>query len=169
MNVTLRKTISLLVGFSLVLLMSTTVIAADQQLYGTWRLVSFTQTVLATGETRDIFGKSPHGFVNYGRDGRVLLLIVGDKRPKPPDLAKMTDQERADLFKTTIAYGGTYTFDGKTVKTRVDISFNENWTGTEQVRHVKFEGKRLILSTIPAPASQDGKVIMAVLTWERIE
>src|ERR1700686_4234722 len=30
--------------------------AADQ-LYGTWRLVKYTRTIVATGETRDVFGK----------------------------------------------------------------------------------------------------------------
>ena len=166
---TLRKTISLLVGFSLVLLMSTTVIAADQQLYGTWRLVSFTRTVVDTGETSDVFGKSPHGFINFGRDGRVLVLIVSDKRPKIPDLAKLTDQERAELFKTTIAFGGKYTFDGKTLKVRVDISWNDNWTGIEQVRLLKFDGEKLIESTIPAPSVVDGRLVTGALTWERIK
>jgi hypothetical protein len=41
----------------------------------------------------------------------MMVLIVKDERPKPPDLAKMTDQERAQLFKTLVAYGGTYTLD----------------------------------------------------------
>jgi Lipocalin-like domain len=81
----------------------------------------------------------------------------------------MTDQERADLFKTTIAYGGTYTYDGKTVTHHLDIYWNEIWTGTDLVREVKFEGKRLTLITIPGPASQDGKIGISVLTWERIK
>ncbi|MGZ6236694.1 MAG: lipocalin-like domain-containing protein [Syntrophales bacterium] len=165
----MRKATSLLAGFSLMLLMSTTAIAADKELYGTWRLVSFTQTVVATGETKDIFGKSPQGIFVAGRDGRYTFLIVSDKRPKVPDLAKLTDPERVELFKTMIAYSGKYTFDGKTLKIRLDISWNENWTGTELVRHVKFEGDKLLLSTIPAPASQHGKIVTAVLTWERIE
>ncbi len=164
-----RKAISIIVGFSLMLLMSTMAIAADKQLYGTWRLVSFAQTIVATGETKDIFGKSPQGFITFGRDGRMHALLTSDKRPKPTDLAKVTDQDRIDLFKTMIAYGGKYTFDGKTLKIRVDISWNENWTGTDQVRLVKFEGERLTLSTIPAPASQDGRIVTAVLTWERIK
>jgi Lipocalin-like domain len=165
----LRKTNSLLAGFFLVLLISTTVLAADEQLYGTWRLVSFTRTVLATGETMDAFGKSPHGFINYGRDGRMLVLIVSDKRPKVADLAKMTDQERVELFKSTIAYGGTYTYDGKAVTHHVDISWNENWTGTHVVRQVKFDGNRLALSAAPAPSPEDGRLVTAVLTWERIQ
>ncbi|MGZ3577881.1 MAG: lipocalin-like domain-containing protein, partial [Syntrophales bacterium] len=102
-------------------------------------------------------------------DGYLQFLIVSDKRPKVPDLAKLTDQERAELFKTMIAYSGKYTFDGKTLKIRLDISWNENWTGTELVRHVKFEGKRLILSTVPMPDMTTGQLMTAVVTWERVE
>ncbi|HIJ68198.1 MAG TPA: lipocalin-like domain-containing protein [Deltaproteobacteria bacterium] len=163
------EAISIIAGFSLVLLMSPAGIAAAKQLYGTWRLVSCKRTFAATGETKDIFGKSPHGFIIFGRDGRMLVLLAGDRRPKPPDPDKVTDQDRIDLFKTMLAYGGKYTFDGKTLKTRVDISWNENWTGTEQARIVKFEGNRLILSTIPSIGSKDGKLESVVLTWERIQ
>src|SRR5215468_2586726 len=81
---------------------------AANELHGTWRLVSFTQTILATGETIDVFGKAPQGFIHYGRDGRMMVLMVKDTRPKPSDLAKMTDQERIELFKTLVAYAGTY-------------------------------------------------------------
>ena len=164
-----RKTNSLLAGFFLVLLISATALAADEQLYGTWRLVSFTGTVVATGETMDIFGKSPHGFINYGRDGRMLVLIVSDKRPKPADLAKMTDQEGVGLFKTMLAYGGTYTYDGKTVTHHIDISWNENWTRTDAVREVKLDGNKLILSTVPTPSPVDGRLGIGVLTWERVQ
>ena len=71
-----RKTIWSLVGFFSILLASTVVVAGDEQLYGTWRLVSYKATVAATGETVEPFGKSPQGFINYGRDGRMLVLIV---------------------------------------------------------------------------------------------
>jgi hypothetical protein len=122
------------------------------------------------GETTvDSFGKSPHGFINYGRDGRVLLLIVSDKRPKPPDLTKMTDQERVELFKTMVACGGTYTYDGKIVKHHYDISWNENWTGTDVAWEVKLEGSKLILSTRTAPSPVDGRLTTVVLTWERVQ
>ncbi len=121
------------------------------------------------GEKKDLFGKSPQGLIIYGRDGRMLVLMVGDKRPKPPDLAKVTDRERLDLFKTMLSYGGTYTFDGKIIKHQVEVSWNENWTGTEQVRVVKFEGNKLIMSTMPSIGSLDGKLGSAVLTWERIK
>jgi len=153
----------------LLFLISSAAKAGNEELYGTWRLVSYRRTVLATGETTDIFGKSPKGFINYGADGRVLVLFVSDQRPKPPDPAKMTDQERIDLFKTMYAYGGTYTYDGKTVTHHIDVSWNESWTGTNVVREVKLEGNRLILKTVPAPSALDGKLRTSVLIWERVQ
>ena len=158
-----------IVSCVLVLLTSVNVGASNDELYGTWRLLSFIIKDVSTDKTTDTFGKTPHGFINYSRDGRMLVLIVKDERPKPDDLAKMTDTERVDLFKTLISYGGTYTFDGKTVTHHIDISWNENWTGTDQVRNVKFEGSKLILSTNPQVSPIDGKLGIGVLTWEKVE
>jgi len=115
-----------------------------------------------------LFGKAPHGFLHYGRDGRMYGIIVKENRPKPTDLAKMTDQERAELFKTMLAYGGTFKVDGGWVVHNVGISWNENWTGTDQVRNFRIEGRRLIISVDPQTGS-DGRQITAVLTWEKVQ
>ena len=42
----------------------------------------------------------------------MYAIIVRDNRPKPADLTKITDQERADLFKTMLAYAGAFKIDG---------------------------------------------------------
>ena len=126
---------------SLVVLMSISVWAAgEEDLYGTWRLVSYYQEIQATGEKIDIFGKAPIGFLSYSRDGRMSAILAKEGRPKPADLTKVTDAERVELFKTVIAYAGTFKFDGKTVTHHLDISWNETWTGTAQVRNVRLEG-----------------------------
>lgn len=151
-----------------IFLISSNANAGNEELYGTWRLISMTRQVIATGETSHLHGKAPQGFINYGPDGRVLVIIAGEKRPKPAVIEKITDQERVDLFKTMIAYGGTYKYDGKTVTHHIDISWNENWTGTSQVRNVKLEGRMLILTTNPAPSPIDGKLQTAVMTWEKV-
>jgi hypothetical protein len=96
-------------------------------------------------------------------------ILVKAERPKPPDLAKMKDEERVELFKTMLAYSGTFTFDGKTVTHHVDISWNENWTGTAQVRNIRLDGRKLYISTNPIPRPEDGRPIIAVLTWEKVE
>lgn len=141
---------------------------ANEELYGTWRLVSWTRQVVGTGESADMFGKAPHGYLNYGRDGRMFSIIVKENRPKPADLAKMTDQERAELFNTMLAYGGTFKVDGGRVVHNVDISWNENWTGTAQVRNFRIEGRRLSISYGPQIGS-DGRQITGVLTWEKVQ
>jgi hypothetical protein len=164
---TSRKAISLLMGLFLVLFVSASALAADE-LYGTWRLVSWKRTIVSTGETSDVFGKAPQGYIMYGRDGRMLCIIT-DKRPNVPDVTKMTDKDRVELYKTIIAYGGTYAFDGKTLKIKVDISWNESWNGTEQVRTAKFERNKLILSAEPTVGSLDGKLRVLEVVWERVK
>jgi hypothetical protein len=49
--------------------------------------------------------KNPKGYVIYGRDGRMLVLITHDGRPKPSRTG-MTDQDRADQYRTLDTYGG---------------------------------------------------------------
>ncbi len=142
--------------------------AADS-LVGTWRLVSYTRTLLDTGETSDIFGKSPSGYITYGADGHMQVILVKEGRPKPSDLQTLNDAERATLFKSMAAYAGTYSFDGKTVTHHVEVSWNENWTGTDQRRDVQVEGNRVTLTTHPAPNSSDGKMGVSRLVWERVE
>jgi len=160
----------LITAVSVLLLLSVRGIAADaDELIGTWRLVSYQCKLVATGETEEIFGKNPHGYITYGRDGRMMVLIASGRRPRPGDLEKLTDQERADLFRTMISYAGTYTFDGNTVTHHIDISWNEVSTGTHQVRNVKLDGNRLTLSTNPQPRPQDGKMAVNTLVWEKMK
>ena len=142
---------------------------SENELYGTWRLVSFTSTIAETGETEESFGKAPRGFIHYGRDGHMMVLVVQDERPRPPDFASMTEAIRAELLRTMVAYAGTYTFDGKTVIHHIDLSWNEIWTGTDQVRNIQLQGRRLIISINPEPRPSDGKMATSVLTWEKVE
>jgi hypothetical protein len=139
------------------------------ELAGTYRLISFKRIMVPSGEATDAYGKAPKGYIIYGRDGRMMVLFVKDERPKPSDFATMTDQERADLFRTMQAYTGTYDFDGKKVTHHVDVSWNQIWTGTDLVRNVSVDGRRVVITTIPAPSPIDGKVSMGSLTWEKVD
>jgi len=139
------------------------------QLAGTYRLISQQRTVVATGETTEPMGKAPKGYISFGRDGRMMVLLVGDNRPTPKDLETMTDQERADLFRTMLALSGTYDLDGATVTYHPDVTWNRIWEGTHQKRFVKFDGRRLVLTTDPHPASADGKVSVIVVTLEKVD
>jgi hypothetical protein len=142
---------------------------ARNQLVGTYRLVSYQRKLVATGETEDLLGKAPTGYIIYTREGRMMAFLAKDGRPKPKDMATMTDKERSDLFKTMVAYSGTYDFDGQKVTHHIDASWNQLWTGTNVVRNVAFEGRRVVYTTMPAPSPFDGKVSINVLTWEKVD
>jgi hypothetical protein len=50
--------------------------AADDDIVGTYRLISANRVILATGDTEDSYGKNPIGFMTYGREGRMMGMIV---------------------------------------------------------------------------------------------
>ena len=97
-----------------------------------------------------------------------MVLIIRGDRPKPESFEKMTDQHRIALFGSMTAYAGAFTFDGKTVQHHIDISWNETWTGTTQIRDVHRDGERLSISTRPVPSSRDGRMSVITLVWEKV-
>jgi molybdate transport system substrate-binding protein len=140
---------------------------ADSDISGTYKLIVEQRKIVETGETVPVL--NPLGYITYGKDGRMLVLIVRPPRPKPEAIDKITDQQRADLLRTMTAYGGTYKFNGTTVEHDIDIAWNEVWAGTKQVRTVTRDGDRLTLTTPPFPFHTDGKMSVNMLVWERVK
>ena len=161
-----KVAIALVVGVCSAVALSHSASAADDELAGTYKLISRSRVLVDSGQV-ETFGEV-QGFITYG-NGRVLVLIVEGNRPKAESLEKMTDQQRAGLFRTMNAYGGTYKFDGKTIEHHIDISANEVWTGTTQIRDIKKEGGKLIYTTRPAPFPSDGKMSIVTLAWEKVK
>ena len=134
---------------------------------GTYTLVSEQRTIVDTKEV--IPGTGARGYITYGEDGRMIVLIVRQPRPRPEAPEKITDQQRIELFRTITAYAGTYKFDGTTIEHNIEISMNEVWSGTKQVRSVRRERDHLIYSTPPFPFHTDGKTSINTLVWEKVQ
>ena len=64
------------------------------------------------------------------------------------------------------SYCGNYTFDGSTLTTIVDANCDPVRFTVPQVRKVRFEGERMVLT--PPPADVNGVKVIRELTWERI-
>ena len=79
----------------------------------------------------------------YSRDGHMMVLMTRSDRPKPDSIKKITDGQRQSLFSSMLAYAGTYKFDGTSIEHFIDLSWNEVWNGTMQVRDIKKDGDRL--------------------------
>jgi hypothetical protein len=55
------------------------------------------------------------------------------------------------------------------IKHYIDLSRNEVWTGTTQLRSVKRDGERLVYTTPPFHFHTDGKKSINTLVWEKVK
>lgn len=137
-------------------------------LLGSWRLISWTYEVLATGKRDDALGKDPRGYIHYLPDGRMMVLVLKADRRKPASLLPTPD-ERIALYDTMFAYAGRYTVDGDRVTHHIDMSWNAAWEGTEQIRYLKFEDGKLIYKTMPTVSPLDGREGVHTVTFAKLE
>jgi hypothetical protein len=152
------------------LLASKPVSAAPLHLPGTYRLLHSSVKFVDTGEVLDnANGPDAKGYIMYGEDRRMLVLITSGDRPHPESVAKTTDAQRLALYNTMSAYGGTYDFDGKTVTHHFDICSNGVWCGSDVVRDVAVVGDTLVYTTRPAPFGPQGRVGIQTLIWKKVK
>lgn len=141
-----------------------------RRLQGTWKLLSYVGEEVPGGRRADVMGPRVSGYINYGPDGRMMVIIVGTDRRKPAGPVA-TPAEAEALLRSMLAYAGTYTVDtrAKTVTHHIDVSWDESRTGGSFVRNYRFEGERLTLIT---PASTDpasGRKTVRTVTWEKVK
>jgi hypothetical protein len=151
--------------FALVLLLvASPAFAQESPLVGNWKLVA-SQIILDNEPPKvsPVYGARPTGVLILTREGRMAGIITGEIRK-----AGTGDAERAELHKTMQAYSGKYRVDGKEFVTKVEISWNEAWNGTEQRRFWRIEDGKLFIESAPAPSVNfPGKTAVARLVWER--
>src|ERR1700742_4237769 len=114
----------------------------DKQIIGVWKLVSVNYEDQETKTLTPIMGEHPRGYQIATPDGRWLAIST------PPDRkAPETDAERAQAFRTMIAYSGRYRVEGNKITTKVNVAWNESWVGGEQVRIIRFEDDKLFIES----------------------
>jgi hypothetical protein len=142
----------------------------QQQIQGTWKLVFYVREEIPSGAKSDVMGAHPSGYINYGPDGRMIVLIVGSDRKKPVGPVA-TPEEAEALIRSMLAYAGAYTVDSeaKTVTHHIDVSWDQSRTGESQLRTYKLDGDRLTLTTPPSNDPATGKKTVRTLIWERLK
>jgi hypothetical protein len=137
------------------------------QVLGTWKLRSYEREEIATGRRHNQFGAQPDGYLGYAPDGRMYAIFARHDRIAPADVVP-TDEEGVQLLGSMVAYAGTYTLGDKQVVHHIDISWNQGWTGTDQLRFFELEGDTLTITTAPYRSYQDGKEGRSILVWDRV-
>jgi hypothetical protein len=136
-----------------------------EAILGSWKMTSWVTRDVATGERQDALGRNPRGSVIYTPE-RVTFLIVSGDRSRPERLPPL-DDEKVALFDTMFAYSGRYTVKADHIVHHVDISWNEAWSGTDQVRFCKVDEHTLTYSSAPGKSPFDGREIVHEVTYER--
>ena len=134
------------------------------KLVGNWKLIAFETEFQDGSPPRPIFGKSPLGYANFSAGGRLIAVLEAEGRK----VAK-TDEERAALLRSTVAYSGRFRVEGDKWITNVDVAWNPAWHGTEQVPYFKLDGDRLDIVAAWAPDQTLPGTPMSrgVLKWVR--
>ena len=142
---------------------------SPQDIVGTWKRVSTVRQVVGSNTIVDNLGPHPGGILIVTPDLRFVIVETGDGR-KP---AKTTE-EYAALRTRELAFSGIATFsadpdrpNGLKMAGKVDLAWNEEWTGTTQTRFLSVEGNRLTIRTPPSKNPYTGEMGVSTLVWER--
>lgn len=148
----------------------------DNQLLGTWKLISAI-TILPDGSIEpDLYGANPVGYITYTPDGRMMVMFARSKRasfsvdvksPLGKDMQLVPVTELAQAFTSFNAYAGTYKLNGNTVTHHIEIALIPNRVDTDLVRTFSLNGDRVTLKT--PPTLSDGVSKVFELVWERVE
>jgi hypothetical protein len=122
--------------------------AAAADLLGTWKMISWTRKVVATGETSDAMGSDPLGYIAYHANGRMFATVFNSERGGLRGRVPTAD-EKVYLFDTMLAYVATYTIEGSTVVHHVEGAWNPAWE-VDLVRPFTLEGDKLVISNAPS-------------------
>jgi len=136
-------------------------------LIGTWKQLSGTMVETGSGEQKSNLSAAPNGYVNFSADGRLILLSTDSARKAPAGQVP-TAAEAEALYRSMIGYAGSYKVEGNKVTYDLDVSWNQSWTGSKQVRFWEVNGDRLTITTPEIVNPLTGKPSVFRLTFQKV-
>src|ERR1700728_5224052 len=89
---------------------------------GTWMLLSMETEDLETGQKHNLLGVHPSGYLSYGPDCRMSVILVKESREGPASLVA-TDPESIELYRGLMSYAGSYSIDGDRLTAHIETSW----------------------------------------------
>ena len=144
--------------------------AAKPTLEGRWKLKA-AEDVRADGTVaRQPWGEHPVGSIVVERGACYLQIMSGDTPSFAPGAAATTEQMKAMLLSSYIAYSGPCTIDeaGSSVTLKVEAAWQPNYVGTEQKRFFRFENGVLLFGPAPGSIRAGTEALTRRLTLDRV-
>ena len=135
-------------------------------LLGTWQMMSWTRTVIATGEVSDAMGADPIGYIAYHADGRMMAFVAKRDRPRPNGTT-YGEKDKIALFDTMLAYAAAYTLEGDRVIHHVEAAWNPVWA-RDLVRPLTLQGDRLVIGDAPGIDPVTGEDVIYRLEFRKV-
>jgi len=167
------KTVSLLLGFSLLLFSFTQkerkqVISVREKLVGTWKLVS-TEYLYKDGTRKPYSDLGPRGqgYLIYTQDGNMCAELMNPDRPGWKDPDHPTDQEKISAIDGFSAYCGKYEVDEahSVIYHFPDVAWEPSWLGTKQKRPYKLTRDTLTFSDKEV---YEPRALTYSITWKKV-
>lgn len=126
-----------------------------KNIVGTWALVHAVTKDAAGNDHPSAFGPKAMGRVTFNSEGRMMAVLCDGRAEAPPGGTR-----------DYVSYCGNYHYDGTHLVTRVDATSDPERMDTDQVRAVRFEGSRMVLT--PPPRLSGDITLHRELYWERL-
>ena len=146
-------------------------VGSGGSLEGRWKLRT-AEDIRADGSVARLpFGAHPLGFIVVDRGACYVQIMSSDTPSFAAGPAGPTEQMKAMLLSSYIAYSGLCTIDEaeSSVTLKVDAAWQPNYLGTEQKRFFRFENGALIFGPAPLSIRAGNERITRRLTLDRVQ
>lgn len=140
--------------------------AGAAALLGTWRMLSWTRTAVASGEVTHALGPDPIGYIAYHADGRMMAYVQRRERPVADKLPSV--EQKAALFDSMLAYTASYEIEDDKVIHFVDGAWNPVWGQTPLIRPFKLAGDVLVISGAPGRDPVTGEEVVYRMEFRKV-
>ncbi len=133
---------------------------------GTWSLQSFIERDITNGALSFPMGRGPKATVIYTASGHVATIFTAMGRTAPAG-PRASDAEAVQLFRSMVAFAGRYETHGNELIYHPEITWNEAWNGTRQVRFFDMSDGLLSIRSAPAASALLNTLTEMNMTWRR--
>ena len=154
---------------ALVALVALVTPASAETLAGKWKLVAAEDLRSDGTVARYPWGRHPVGAIIVEGGSCYVQIMSGDVPGFSATASSVTDQMKASLLSSYIAYTGPCTFDDAagTTTMKVEAAWRPDYVGTQQTRFYRFDGTRMLYGPAPNSIRAGAENLTRRLTLER--